>query len=363
MLSRPLYIIDHSDRLLCPIPLKIEPYSGCIGACAYCSRSGLRAADKATSPQANSYRYIEKFFFQDKRCMERSLIDRRCPVQIGVNSDPLQAAEKSHMVTLRTLRIFQDRQYPTVLTTKFPHVLIEGEYLRVLEGSSLVVQCSVSTAHEDLLSRLEPGAPSLGERMGALKALHEAGAHPILRLWPFIPDLCGDLDSLLASAKDAGVKTVLANFLKIYHAGGCRERINTAISRDYMESTQLKYLNAGVYSIASFQDQVRELRRLHDLCHRHGLDLLNGDDLIQTRNWRCCCGTTGLPGFENVAKWAYYVNGWRITQHTPFKEYMQGHDCPWYVEFEQEWNKGKLDLPELIFNEEDKTYSRLELCV
>lgn len=362
MLSRPLFIIDHSDRLLCPLPLKIEPYQGCAGGCAYCSRSGLRSPGKPTGPQANSYRYIEKFFFQDKRRMERSLIDRRCPVQIGVNSDPLQPIERTHKVTLRVLRILQDREFPSILTSKYPNQLAEPEYLRTLDGLPLVVQCSISTADEDLLSRLEPGAPSLSERMEALKLLHEAGAHVILRLWPF-SDLAGDLDSLLASAKDAGVKTVLANFLKIYHAGGCRERISTAIGRDYLESTLLKYLNAGVYSIASFQDQVRELRRLHDLCGGHGLEMLNGDDLIQTRNWRCCCGTTGLPGFENVAKWAYYVNGWRITQHTPFEEYMQGHDCPWHAEFEQEWNKGKLDLPELIFNEEDKTYSRQELCV
>lgn len=297
--------------------------------------------------------------------MEKELINRRCPVQVGVNSDPLQPIERVHKVTLKVLRTLQDRQYPTVLTTKYPSQLLEPEYLRALEGLPLIVQVSISSGDSDLLSRLEPGAQSWKARLAAMEALHEAGIRVILRLWPFIPDLCGDLDVLLDSAKDAGVKTVLANFLKIHHAGGCRERINSAIGRDYLASTQLKYFNAGVFSIASIADQIRELRRLHDLCREYGIDLLSGDDFIETRNWRCCCGTNGIPGFENIAKWAYYVNGWRITQHTSFEEFMRGHDCPWHAEFEQEWNKGKLEraLPEIVFHPDDKTYSRLKLCV
>ncbi len=364
-LQRPIYITDHSDRLLCPLPLKIETYSGCGGRCAYCSRSGLRDADKATSPKPNSYRYIERFFFRDKRCMERELIDQRCPVQIGVNSDPLQPIEKTHKVTLRTLRILQDREYPSIITSKYPSRLLEPEYLRTLSGLPLAVQCSISSEDPAMLARLEPRAESWERRLEALRTLHEAGVHVILRLWPFIPDLSADLNNLLARARDAGVETVLANFLKIHHAGGCAQRINEAIGRDYLASTRLNYVNGGVFSIAAFQDQVRELLKLGAVCRRYDLDLLSGDDFIHTRNWRCCCGTDGLPGFENTAKWAYYVNGWRITQHTTFEEYMRGHNCPWNAEFEQEWNKGKLEraLPEIVFNRDDKTYTRLKLCV
>jgi hypothetical protein len=42
---------------------------------------------------------------------------------------------------------------------------------------------------------------------------------------------------------------------------------------------------------------------------------------------------------------------------------MKGHDCPWHDEFEQEWNNGKLarSTSELIFNREDKTYTRCKI--
>jgi len=41
--------------------------------------------------------------------------------------------------------------------------------------------------------------------------------------------------------------------------------------------------------------------------------------------------------------------------------YMSGFACPWYSEFKDQWEKGKLaeSIPELLFHDEDKTYSRL----
>ena len=66
-----------------------------------------------------------------------------------------------------------------------------------------------------------------------------------------------------------------------------------------------------------------------------------------------------LPGF-NPSPWAYYMNGHRIIECTVFEEYMSGRKCPLNEEFEKEWNSGLLAkaVPELIFHEEDKTYTR-----
>ena len=156
--------------------------------------------------------------------MERALIDQRSPIQIGVSIDPLQPIEKQYHVTLRVLKILQDRQYPTVITSKFPDQLTESRYLEAIEGLPLAVQCSVSTQDQALLKRLEPGAPNLQDRMAALQTLSDSGVHVQLRLWPYIPDLAGNLDELLGMAHDVGVKDVLCNFLKVYHAGGtCHE--------------------------------------------------------------------------------------------------------------------------------------------
>lgn len=356
-MQRPLFIADHSERLICPLPLKIESYSGCSGGCAYCSRGGLR--DPLGGVTTNSVQYIEKYFFRSGKGMMRALIDQRSPIQIGPASDPLQAAEKTHKSTLKILRVLRDRQYPTVLTTKFTHRLCDPEYFRSMDGLPLVVQCSISSADPDILRRLEPGAPPLSERLDAMAQLHEAGVHVQLRLWPFAPDLAGNVTSLLAAAKDAGVRAVLANPLKIYHNGG-REGINRALGRDYLATTSLKYANGGLFSIMNFEEQKREMGKLADLCRSLGMDMLSCDDWPGSRDWRDCCGVGGLPGFR-PSPWAYYVNGHRIKDHCSFDEYMRGLDCPWHEEFKQEWEAGKLAraLPDVIFHEDDLSYSRL----
>ncbi|HQE97200.1 MAG TPA: hypothetical protein PKY20_03290 [Methanothrix sp.] len=360
-MKRPLYIADHSDRLLCPLPLKIEPYSGCSGGCTYCSRSGLRDAHRVKGPEANSYRYIEKFFFHNKERMETELIKRRMPIQIGANSDPLQPIEKVHGVTLRTLKLLQDRGHPAIITTKYPGQLTEPTYMRAIDGLPLVIQCSVSTGDAGLLSRLEPGAPPLEKRLEALKTLHGAGAHVMIRLAPYAPDLVGDVDSLLARAHEAGVQVVQVGPLKIYHANGSRQRLNAALGYDYLQTTQLAYENCGVFSAITLEEQKNHVEQLERVAAEHGMEVLTCDDVTGHRAWRCCCGTDGLKGFEAIAEWAYFVKGYRIDDHTTFERYIQGHDCPWHVEFEQEWNSGKLEraLPELIFNQDDKTYTRM----
>ncbi len=293
--------------------------------------------------------------------METELIKRRMPVQIGVNSDPLQPIEKSHMVTLRTLKLLQDRDHPAIITTKYPGQLTEPEYLRAIDALPLVVQCSVSTEDPVLLSRLEPEAPPLEERLGALKTLYEAGAHVMLRLAPYAPDLVGDVDSLLARAHEAGVQVVQVGPLKIYHANGSRQRLNEALGYNYLQTTQLTYENCGVFSAITLAEQRDHVEHLERAAAEHGMEVLTCDDVTGNRAWRCCCGTDGLKDFEAIAEWAYFVNGHRINDHCSFEEYMQGHDCPWHTEFEQEWNSGKLEraLPELVFNQDDKTYTRM----
>ena len=358
-MQRPLFIADHSERLLCPLPLKIEPYSGCSGGCAYCSRHGLR--DPPGGVQANPIKYIEKYFYRSKDCMERDLINQRSPVQIGPTSDPLQAAEREGKVTLRVLKILQDREYPTVITTKFPGQLYQPEYLRALDGLPLAVQVSVSSADPDTLRRLEPSAPPLPARLEAMAQLHEAGVYVQLRLWPYAPDLAGDVAELLLGAKDAGVATVLANPLKVYHLG-TREGINHALGRDYLSSSPLRYINAGLFSVPCLEDQRREMGTLADLCRSLGLDMLSCDDWPGSRGWRDCCGVGGLPGFE-VSLWPYYVRGHVIGEHTDFETYMKGMACPWHDEFKAEWEKGKLAraLPGLVFHPEDLSYSHITL--
>ena len=189
-----------------------------------------------------SIKPIERLFGSCTRSMEGQLIQQRSPVQIGPNSDPLQPCEKIHRVTLDVMRLLKDREFPMVITTKFPDVLTQPDYLKAVDGLPLAVQCSISTEDQALLSRLEPAALSWRRRLAAMSTLNDAGVHVIMRLWPFIPDLCGNMEYLLAQAKDAGVETVLCNPLKLYSAGGGRRRINEALGYDYEANSPIRYV-------------------------------------------------------------------------------------------------------------------------
>jgi hypothetical protein len=71
-------------------------------------------------------------------------------------------------------------------------------------------------------------------------------------------------------AHDVGVNDVLCNFLKVYHAGGTSQKINETIGRNYLKTTHLNYCNAGLFKIASYEDQLRELSHVRDLCRTFG---------------------------------------------------------------------------------------------
>lgn len=318
------------------------------------SRAKGEISEVAPSP----IKYIEKIFYKSKG-MERRLIDARSPVQIGHASDPCQPAERTHKITLKTLRILEDFDYPTILTTKFPNLLTEDPYLALMGSFPLAVQCSISSEDPAMLGILEPNAPTWRRRLAALETLTEAGATCVLRLWPFIPDLCGNLEVLLAAAYDAGVRAVQANFLKLFNAGRDKERFRAALGYDYAAESCLHYEQRHNFKIPSPVTQASEISQLEEICSEIGLEVLTCDDWTGSRNWRSCCGVDSIKGFK-PAPWAYYVNGWKITEHTGFEEYMRGSDCPWHEEFEMEWQEGRLAnaVPGIVFHSDDLTYSR-----
>ena len=366
--QRPLFICDGADRLICPVPSKLNPYSGCGGGCIYCSMWAQRARWKSRSQDFSAVvpspiKYIEKMFYKSKG-MERALINMRSPVQIGHASDPCQPAERSHKITLKTLQILADFEYPAIITTKFPGLLTEEPYIGLIDKFPLVVQCSISSEDSAMLGLLEPNAPTWRKRLAALETLAGTGATCILRLWPFIPDLCGNLEVLLAAAYDAGIRTVQANFLKMFNSGRDKDRFRKVLGYDYAAESCLNYEQRHNFKIPSPDVQLSEIIQLEEICADIGLEVLTCDDWTGTRAWRSCCGIDGVKGFK-AAPWAYYVNGYRIQDHCSFGEYMKGLDCPWHEEFKSEWEAGKLAraLPDVIFHPEDGTYSRSHFTV
>jgi DNA repair photolyase len=89
---------------------------------------------------------------------------------------------------------------------------------RISERSTIMVNLSITTVRTHLARLLEPRAPRPDLRLGAVRALREAGisagvlAMPVL---PWLTDSENDLDALAHAAADAGAQWFAARVLHL----------------------------------------------------------------------------------------------------------------------------------------------------
>lgn len=364
--KRALYVIDGVNRLTCPIPLKLNTYRGCTGGCAYCTASlqarMWRSRSGAGRPVPSPIEYTAKKFASETEGMEQSLIRQRIPVQMGVQTDPLQPAERREGATLAHLKLLADYNYPAIVITKFPDLITHSEYLKVASEMPFILQVSVS----GLDGRIEPGCPSPQERLAAVRELVDAGIVCQVRLWPYIP-MHTDLEATLGAIADTGCKDVIVSTLRMVNSRKWRERINSALDYDYFATVGLMgqhpFERSGSYLVIRPDVKYRMIQEAREMAEDLGLRFLTpADPTGEICGWQSCCGVERYKGFESVAEWSLYTNGHRFgSKPLRFDEYMHGFDCPWRVEFEGYWNRGDLEmlLQGLKFNASDKTYTRL----
>ena len=119
---RSVHLVDGIDRILCPLPLKLNTWRGCSGGCVYCSMRlqarlwKSRAGGGGPAPSDPNF-LRSKFEGGDPDGFAQQLIRQRVPIQIGMQTDPLQPAERTRGATLEHLKILRDHNYPTIITS------------------------------------------------------------------------------------------------------------------------------------------------------------------------------------------------------------------------------------------------------
>ncbi len=137
------------------------------------------------------------------------------PVHLSNSTDPLQPLERQHRHTLFVLeKLAEHRNRFTTVTllTKNPAVLMDERYVRALhrlnelpsdhprrcwfdkEGHpGLRLECSLAFYNDEHRRLLDPDAPSVESRMGALRFLRHEGFAVFPRIDPLFPrDLVSD---------------------------------------------------------------------------------------------------------------------------------------------------------------------------
>jgi DNA repair photolyase len=115
-------------------------------------------------------------------------------------SDPYVNMEREYRITRTLVESFIEHGLEFQLSTKSPIILDD---LDLIANTSLLQQVcfSLVTDDEEVMQRLEPGGPSLQERVDAINALHEAGVPVFMNIGPWIPGI-SDIERLVARFPD-----------------------------------------------------------------------------------------------------------------------------------------------------------------
>ncbi len=142
----------------------------------------------------------------------------RCKViALGPNTDAYQPIERQFGITRRVLEVLDRFEHPVSLITKSALVTRDIDILASMAARRLAsVTLSVTTLDRGLARRLEPRAATPARRLGAIRALAEAGIPVGVNVAPIIPGLNDhEIEPILAAAREAGARSAMYVLLRL----------------------------------------------------------------------------------------------------------------------------------------------------
>lgn len=224
------FIEISSYAAVCPLPLNIDLYDNmiCPFNCIYCFANSFRTP--LYSAFFDNYKEInlrtcrpeyfipvlEKLFNKSNVAPQDSIVAKalqmKIPIKIGVRFENLLPIEKQNKITLTLMEFLAKNKYPFIINTKSP-LIAHDEYIKALslfpEGTG--VQMTLLSANNELIKKLEPGAPLIKARLKACKLLTQSGIKVVARLKPlmiYINDEKALIDEYIGELKEAGIQDI-----------------------------------------------------------------------------------------------------------------------------------------------------------
>ncbi len=193
-----------SPLCTCPPKYSLQPYTGCSHFCLYCYATAY-IGRRPSTPKRNFLRNLEH---------DLGFINKNLVVELSTSSDPYPPLEKWVMLTRKTLETLRRHGVRVLITTKSSLVARDADLLASMGAGVMVTITSLS---DELAARLEPGAPSPGERIEALRRLAEKGVRVGVRIDPIIPGVNSDpreLRRLVRAVAEAGASHIVTSTYK-----------------------------------------------------------------------------------------------------------------------------------------------------
>ena len=200
-------IITRNDSPDISFDRSINPYRGCEHGCIYCFARPTHAY-LGHSPGLD---FETKLYAKVNAAelLERELANPRyIPkfIALGAVTDPYQPIEREHRITRSVLEVLERTGHPVGIVTKSALVVRDVDILSRMAARGLVkVAISVTTLDRRIARKMEPRAATPPKRLGAIKALAQAGVPVAVMVAPIIPALTdSEIEAILAAARDAG---------------------------------------------------------------------------------------------------------------------------------------------------------------
>lgn len=303
-----------SQFYYCGLPLRLDGYSACQYGCQYCfararggaSRKGaLRNAD----PDALARR-LQRAMDGQAGSVTEEMLEQRQPIHLGGMTDPFPPLEAQGRTTYRLLRVLMDFDYPTVISTK-GSLVADAPYLDLLRRAPFIVQVSLSSLDDDLMARIDYGAPLPSERLRTLALLHEAGVPTLCRIQPVIPSREDDVLPLIEACADVGVVHVAVEHLKLpieTRWAGTRA-MSKALGTDLGEYFRSRgAVRVGREWVLPVAERLARMTEWRGAAHKRGLSFGAADnDLLLLSDGDCCCSGVDLvnSAFRAFSRFTY----------------------------------------------------------
>jgi DNA repair photolyase len=199
-------ILSRNDSPDVGFTWSVNPYRGCLHACAYCYARPYHEYLGFGAGTDFDTRVVVK-----PRAPEllRAAFERRSwkgeVVAFAGGTDAWQPLEASYRLTRRCLEVCADYRNPVTVVSKAALLVRDVDLLSRLRREA---RCSVAVSlpylDEGVARALEPLAPAPRRRLETIARLAEAGLEPTVLVAPVIPGLDDELPRVLAAARDAG---------------------------------------------------------------------------------------------------------------------------------------------------------------
>lgn len=301
------FVSISSQLYFCSSPIRLDSYNRCQFGCIYCfSRKRARVTSDKKTKQANPTAFAKRMERVRKGIIQSALdefLSARVPIQFGGMQDPFTPMERTRKVTLQLLRVLNEHNYPTLISTK-GDLYLQDEYWNELCNMDVYLRLSAAAVPERKRSLVDSGADNFQRTLKKIRTLSQAGFSVSLRIQPVFPGFEDVAIRMAERAADAGVSHVSFEYLKIATEDVSKQ--SKIFSRILGVDVLTEMHRRGIkrtgrdYALRT-EAKVEFLRRARARCSELGVYFGAGDtEFIHLSDGLGCCNGSSLTGGEHT---------------------------------------------------------------